>query len=706
MAASARIRFLSAVILSLSLLLPTAATSPQAGEFSLLEDTYIHADGGTHGGGSQVYVKRDWTDTSAGHRKGYLQYDYATGTGRLLADAWIEFPFYATGLGALDATGESTVFDFHVYGISNESIDTWDEATTDWNNAPANDTSNGYGVISADTTDLGTFSVTGAGVGTHMIQTPALQSFLQADTDGKVSFIVVRETLPPAGNNNYVHGFRSKESSTGVKARLFTTETTVRAQDRFFVGAGDYTAGASIVGQDSSAAVGFTGTWSSSTTSIIMPNAETLHYADGSDVIGQLDTAGGSVQIDLTPYNDTFRQADHSLAAYNTASTYYLSGLLSAPADTDGKAKIRWYGSGTDLSVGFEGQQAVMYAGGTSVPIPLTQFTPDQPMFFVAKVDVDANGSNDQVSVWVNPTQYSSEAVAGPAKLVTSAYDVWNNAQSATALQVSTRNYGGAGPVKFDEVNLGTSWNEVVALANPDEGHMGYQQRVLPTTAYNMMGQEARELAGTSGTDPQIRVGKSDAGVGVMRPLMGFELEDVPEGNWVKEITLRMTIDSWSSSTAEVGNLELHAILPGPNGETMIEGEAGWSTRQTGVPWTTPGGDFDSTVLSTIPDVTADEFAPGTTLVFPSTPEFVAAANEALAAGLPLELIMLAPEIEAGAPNAFIRFRSDDYGAGLQDWMTRPLLSISFAVPEPSSAIMGLIGLLLMAGFRARRRWA
>jgi hypothetical protein len=162
-----------------------------------------------------------------------------------------------------------------------------------------------------------------------------------------------------------------------------------------------------------------------------------------------------------------------------------------------------------------------------------------------------------------------------------------------------------------------------------------------------------------------------------------------------------MTIDSWSGT--DVGNLELHAVLPGENGETMIEGQAGWDNRQNGSAWDNPGGDFDSTILSMIPEVTASEFGAGSTLVFPSTPQFVAAANEALAAGLPLELIMTAPEVEDNR-NTFIRFRSDDWGSTIDEMMTRPLLSISFAVPEPGSLVLGLMGLALTVGFRPRRR--
>jgi hypothetical protein len=110
------------------------------------------------------------------------------------------------------------------------------------------------------------------------------------------------------------------------------------------------------------------------------------------------------------------------------------------------------------------------------------------------------------------------------------------------------------------------------------------------------------------------------------------------------------------------------------------------------VPWTTPGGDFGVILASQV--VSSD----GTFYTFASSPAFVAAAQDALdnRGGL-LQLILLAPASE-GFGGAFVRWDSDDASTAA----SRPLLTITAFVPEPSSCVLFLGAALLLARRKAR----
>ena len=95
--------------------------------------------------------------------------------------------------------------------------------------------------------------------------------------------------------------------------------------------------------------------------------------------------------------------------------------------------------------------------------------------------------------------------------------------------------------------------------------------------------------------------------------------------------------------------------------------------------WTTPGGDIAATPLSSSP-----AFSSGSTHVFSSTTDFVAAAQSALDGDGTLQLL-LSSATESADPSAneiLARFRSNDAGTPSE----RPLLIIDATVPEPSNA--------------------
>ena len=114
-----------------------------------------------------------------------------------------------------------------------------------------------------------------------------------------------------------------------------------------------------------------------------------------------------------------------------------------------------------------------------------------------------------------------------------------------------------------------------------------------------------------------------------------------------------------------------------------------WNNRQTGTPWSAPGGDFNATPLASI---TANPTAVAGTLYTFTDPVFLAAAQSAI--GGDLSLIMKL-ETENTADRRAFFFNADD---GLT--ANSPILTIDYTVPEASTGLLALAGL----GLSLRRR--
>lgn len=155
-------------------------------------------------------VKNAAPDKSDWVRKAYVGLDLAPVAGRHIVEAQLSFTFAPTGLGFASEVPDAT---FVVYGLTDESLDDWDERTLRWPNAPANQPG-GADLDPAKVVRLGTFQIAqGVQSGTHGIAGPALTDFLNKDTNGLVTFLVVRETLG-SGRNDLVHGFANKHHPT------------------------------------------------------------------------------------------------------------------------------------------------------------------------------------------------------------------------------------------------------------------------------------------------------------------------------------------------------------------------------------------------------------------------------------------------------------------------------------------------------------
>jgi hypothetical protein len=154
-----------------------------------------------------LLVKYSAAPTQDYQRKAYIGMDLASIAGMRVVEARLSLTFAPTGMGYASEVPDAT---FAVYGLTEESLDNWDEATIRWTNAPAN-LPGGASLDPAKVTRLGTFEIVqGELSGTRSIEGQALADFLNRDTNGTATFIVVRETQG-SGRSDLVHGFANKK---------------------------------------------------------------------------------------------------------------------------------------------------------------------------------------------------------------------------------------------------------------------------------------------------------------------------------------------------------------------------------------------------------------------------------------------------------------------------------------------------------------
>jgi FecR protein len=140
------------------------------------------------------------------NRKVYIGLDLTPVAGQTVVEAELSLALAPTGLGFAAEVPDA---DFSVYGLSDESLDGWDERRIGWDNAPAN-RPGGAELDPGKVVLVGQFKVAqGVFTGLRQVTGRALVDFLNRDTNGIVTFIIVRETLG-SGRSDLVHGFAGK----------------------------------------------------------------------------------------------------------------------------------------------------------------------------------------------------------------------------------------------------------------------------------------------------------------------------------------------------------------------------------------------------------------------------------------------------------------------------------------------------------------
>jgi hypothetical protein len=157
-----------------------------------------------------LLVKNTKPSMSDWYRKAYLAFDLSGVAGKRFTDAELSVTFAPTGMGFAAQVPDAT---FAVYGLSDETLDSWDESTLKWANAPAN-RKEGDKLDAKKVVRLGSFVLPqGQQSGTVTLGGRFLFDFLKRDTNGIASIIIVRETQG-SGTADLVHGIASRRHPT------------------------------------------------------------------------------------------------------------------------------------------------------------------------------------------------------------------------------------------------------------------------------------------------------------------------------------------------------------------------------------------------------------------------------------------------------------------------------------------------------------
>lgn len=174
---------------------------PQATRFAEA-DSYVDGANTTTNYGTNVQlIPENKGGTTI--RKAYLRFD--------VNDC---VPVSAATLRLISSSTGTGTHTFTVYGLTNglagDAPVGWTEGGINWTNAPANTTGNGF---TADAVNLGSFTTDGTTAnGTPVnFSSAALNAFLNADTNGKVTLMIVRSASTGYTSNTRFH---SKENTT------------------------------------------------------------------------------------------------------------------------------------------------------------------------------------------------------------------------------------------------------------------------------------------------------------------------------------------------------------------------------------------------------------------------------------------------------------------------------------------------------------
>lgn len=171
------------------------------------KDTFVRRGTNAPAGGQPLLMVKhtDLELSRRNERRIFLTFDLSKVNPATIAEAQLVLDPEPSGLGFTAMVPDSR---FAVYGVTDESADTWDETALRWDGAPA---ATDEGLVAASTRKLAEFWIPRGGSGGPLtVRGDDLAAFLRADTNGLATFVIVRETseTDPSG---LVHAFASKE---------------------------------------------------------------------------------------------------------------------------------------------------------------------------------------------------------------------------------------------------------------------------------------------------------------------------------------------------------------------------------------------------------------------------------------------------------------------------------------------------------------
>ncbi len=199
-----------------ALFTPLSFSTSQAITITVAKDAYVqsgNAANSNFGAATLDLVKRQ--DNSQYNRLSYFGFDLSGLPA--ITQAMFSLNFVDSGAGS---TATGIVYNFELFGLTDQSLDPWGENTITWNNAPGNTLLNNISLNPSSVSSLGTFSLTGKGLGTYNFSSQALLDFLNDDVNDLATIILARTTNQPTGSNKYVHAVASRENLATVGPAL------------------------------------------------------------------------------------------------------------------------------------------------------------------------------------------------------------------------------------------------------------------------------------------------------------------------------------------------------------------------------------------------------------------------------------------------------------------------------------------------------
>jgi len=201
-------------------------TAPRPGNWMAIStaigrgrDSYLRL-GDAHGpaGGQQLVMVKDTDLEPTNVRRGLLTFDLAAGLSEsaAIADAILTLKIENSGLGFAALVPDSK---FSVYGVLDAAIDDWREDKLTWSNAADHLTAEN--LDPARYVHLAEFEIKkGSSHGLVEVSSDSLVKFLNEQTGGTVSVVLVRET-GELDSQGLVHAFASKEHPTSPAPTLW-----------------------------------------------------------------------------------------------------------------------------------------------------------------------------------------------------------------------------------------------------------------------------------------------------------------------------------------------------------------------------------------------------------------------------------------------------------------------------------------------------
>lgn len=467
----------------------------------------------------------------------------------------------------------------------------------------------------------------------------------------------------------------------------------------------NYSGESNIVGQNPTT-TGFTGGWLDEGSGSYTAASSGLGYHNGSQA---LVTGDGSVQIIVA--NSTNRETERVLdnPPAGLAGTYFLSGIIAPPTPRAGlgqanagfamfqlQDRVSNLPADTfNIQFGVNAEEVRVRARSVTNANPtdftvLNSFTPNENLFMVLKVEENINSFRDRISVWVNPSDLSSEVAAGPADAV---FEVGtsdqNNANRAfDRFGFRTVNFDGSQTAAYDEFRAGTDWEAVTPFKNVEVAG------VIADAHVN------RASGGGNNADGNVDV---------------MAIKNSASSTFERKIYMKFDISGFSGSVDEAA---LSLTMDHAGGDLDGNQTNAWTFNVFGMNDDQDGWDEGTITWNNAPgndtgDGGAIDGGAGTLLgqfIVSGSPEVMLTLENlpgladylnSIQNGLATFVISRATLGDSGGDitlNTVHGIRSKEFGQG--QFGAELIVSIA-PVPEPTTAVLGLLGL---AGLAARRR--